>query len=52
MVATRERTSYERLEDAAVGTALGLLGSQLLLTPNPAYPLEQTFARVVTPFPG
>ncbi len=52
MVATRERTGCARLEDAAVGTALGLLGSQVLLTPNPARPLEQAFARVVTPFPG
>ncbi len=52
MVATRERTGCARLQDAAVGTALGLLGSQVLLTPNPARPLEQAFARVVTPFPG
>ena len=51
MVAARERTGYARLQDAAVGTALGLLGSQVLLTPNPARLLEQAVARVVTPFP-
>ena len=29
MVATRERTGYTRLQDAAVNTALGLLDSQV-----------------------
>ena len=51
-VATRERTGYAHLEDGAVGTALGLLGNQVPLTPNPARLLEQAVARVVTPFPG
>ena len=52
MVATRERTGYTRLEDGAVGTALGLLGNQVLLTLNPVRLLEQAIARVVTPSPG
>ena len=52
MVATRERTGYTRLENATVGTALGPLSSQVLLTPDPARRLEPAFARVVIPFSG